>query len=431
VRSSERRHQHHSAKSVADRPDELRAAARGLRRDHRRGGLDLAPGVPQQHAAHAALAQVVDHSLPERFLPVFDDLEARIELAHRLVAEVEEVGVEERQMVVRLCPTGHVAPGHAPHRVGVVFVLEAQAAIQDGAVEAGNVARGKDVGMAGTQVLVDHDAVVDGQPGRLRQPDLRNDADAGHHRIGRHLRRAGRHHDARAVPAQAAHRLAGQDRHRPFAEVIVEKSRQAAGINARTDALLGKYHRDALAIHGQRRGDLRADEAPADHCKARPTIGELAQPKVVIERAEVDRAFVGKGQAPGRTAGGQQELLPAMNVSRIVGDRLLRRIERHDPFAEVEFHTGAGDIAREGRHGLLAGPQRLGKRRAIVGGVLLRADDGDAAVRIDLADATDRGRGGHAAADDHVFVWLHRAPLHVVPTARSALRPEPRAQEPL
>ncbi|MCZ7562127.1 MAG: hypothetical protein M5U30_20600 [Burkholderiaceae bacterium] len=334
-------------------------------------------------------------------------------------------------MVVRLCPTGHVAPGHAPHRVGVVFVLEAQAAIQDRAVEAGDVARGKDVRIAGAQVLVDHDAVVDGQPGRLREFDRRKDPDARHHRIGRHLGRAGRQHDACALPAQAGHRLAGQDGHRSFPEVSVEEGRQAAGIDARADALVGKHHGDALAVHGQRRGDLRADEASADHREARAAIGEFAQPKVVIERAQVDRAFVGKGQAPGRPAGSQQQLLPGMDVSRVVGDRLLRRVERDDPLAEVDLHAGTRDVARDGRDGLLAGPQRLRQRRAIVGSMLLRADDGNAAVRVDLADAADRGGGSHAAADDHVLVWLHRAPLHVVPAARGALRPAPRAHEPL
>src|SRR5204863_3081839 len=68
--------------------------------DERAGVLHLAPGVPEENAAHPARLQVVDHALTKRRLPVGNGFEARVELSHGFVAELEQVRVEERQMRV-------------------------------------------------------------------------------------------------------------------------------------------------------------------------------------------------------------------------------------------------------------------------------------------------------------------------------------------
>ncbi len=65
--------------------------------------VDLAPGVPEQEPARLAVAvDVGDDALAVRLGPLGDGVQTRVHVADRLVAELEQVGVEERQMVVRL-----------------------------------------------------------------------------------------------------------------------------------------------------------------------------------------------------------------------------------------------------------------------------------------------------------------------------------------
>src|SRR3954447_862251 len=93
----------------------------------RAGIVDLAPDVPEQEAARApVLAEVGDRALSERLLPRRDRLEPGVHLAHGLVAEVEQVGVEERHMVVDDAGPGHVGADDLAVRVRVVLVLDAE-----------------------------------------------------------------------------------------------------------------------------------------------------------------------------------------------------------------------------------------------------------------------------------------------------------------
>src|SRR2546421_251208 len=64
---------------------------------------------PEQEAARPPLlVEVADDSPAVRLDPFGERLQARVDFADCLVAEVEEVGVEERQVVVRLVGSGHV-----------------------------------------------------------------------------------------------------------------------------------------------------------------------------------------------------------------------------------------------------------------------------------------------------------------------------------
>src|SRR5581483_2175474 len=78
-----------------------RALADGLARpDQVPGRVDLVPDVPHQEAARATVVvDVGDRALAVRLVPRLDGREPRVHLAHRLVAEVEHVGVEERHVV--------------------------------------------------------------------------------------------------------------------------------------------------------------------------------------------------------------------------------------------------------------------------------------------------------------------------------------------
>ena len=148
-----------------------------------RGG-DLVPGVPQQHAAHAARAQIVDDALAVRLHPVLHDVHVGAELADGFVAEVEEIGVEVRQVLVGFAGAGHVAPGLFAHHVGVVLVLHSPAHAERAALEVGDIAGGVDVGLRRAQLRVDDDAVVGLQAERAGESQLRLDADAGDDGVG-------------------------------------------------------------------------------------------------------------------------------------------------------------------------------------------------------------------------------------------------------
>src|SRR4051812_16537373 len=73
----------------------------GPRFGHERAGIvDLAPGVPEQDAAHPIVGQVVDDALAERRLPVGDRAVPGVDLADRFVAEIEEIRIEEGHVLV-------------------------------------------------------------------------------------------------------------------------------------------------------------------------------------------------------------------------------------------------------------------------------------------------------------------------------------------
>ena len=149
------------------------------------------------------LVDVRDDPLAVRLLPALDGLEPRVDLADRLVAEIEHVGVEERQVDVRDVRAGHVRPDRAAVGLRVILVLDPEAPTERRDREARDVAGGEDVfAPRDTAQLVDDDPVVDLEPGCRRQlgggldtepgdDDVRFDRPAG---AGRHPGRAGRCH---------------------------------------------------------------------------------------------------------------------------------------------------------------------------------------------------------------------------------------------
>jgi len=60
--------------------------------------IHLAPRVPEQHPPDTTAVEIVDDALAERLLPIAHRLKPRIEVAHRLVPDVEQIRVEERQV---------------------------------------------------------------------------------------------------------------------------------------------------------------------------------------------------------------------------------------------------------------------------------------------------------------------------------------------
>ena len=106
--------------------------------------------------------EVVDDSFAVRLFPLSDRFVARVELADRLVAEVEQIGVEERKVIVRFFRPVHVDPGQSSVTLRVVFVLHPHRLVEDGSGEASNVSCREDILVsADAPALIDDDPVVD------------------------------------------------------------------------------------------------------------------------------------------------------------------------------------------------------------------------------------------------------------------------------
>ena len=107
--------------------------------------------------------------------------------ARVLHADVVLVGEEVRQAVVDVGVAEHGAGGDRPLVQRVGPVLDADPLAVEGVVGVGDVAGGEDAGRAGLQVLVDEDAVVDGEPGLGGELGARLHADADDHEVALEL----------------------------------------------------------------------------------------------------------------------------------------------------------------------------------------------------------------------------------------------------
>src|SRR5437870_2327250 len=79
-----------------------------LSRDQFPRRIHLPPNVPKQHTPHAPLMLIVKHTFLISFLPISDDIQARIQFTDGFVPQLKQVGVEKRQVVVWLSASGHV-----------------------------------------------------------------------------------------------------------------------------------------------------------------------------------------------------------------------------------------------------------------------------------------------------------------------------------
>src|SRR5262245_13857862 len=184
-----RSHSHScTARGLRDRAsalDKRPFCHRAAREDQLARGVDLVPDVPEQDAARPPLVvDVRDDALAVRLVPTLHRRKARVELADRLVAEIEEVGVEERNVVIRHVGARHVRADGFPVRVRVVLVLDPVAPAERGDREVRDVAgREHVVAPVDAAVLVDDDAVVDGQSGGSGEVRVRHDPEPCDERV--------------------------------------------------------------------------------------------------------------------------------------------------------------------------------------------------------------------------------------------------------
>src|SRR4051812_3441293 len=144
-------------RGLRDRASALDRKGAHSRANQLTGVVELVPHVPEQHAARLAVLDIRDDALPVRLLPVLDHLEAGVDLSHRLVAEVEQVGVEERQVVVRGGGARHVRADGLAVRVRVILMLDPHHRAERADGKACDVAGGKDVFVPGDAPVLVHD----------------------------------------------------------------------------------------------------------------------------------------------------------------------------------------------------------------------------------------------------------------------------------
>src|SRR5436305_3143749 len=85
------------------------------RHDQLARSVDLVPDVPHEESTRpAVVVDIRDRPLAIRLVPGLDGREARVDLSDGLVAEVEHVGVEKRNVVVDLIRAGHVRAHDVP-----------------------------------------------------------------------------------------------------------------------------------------------------------------------------------------------------------------------------------------------------------------------------------------------------------------------------
>ena len=187
-----------------------------------------------------------------------------------------------------------------------------------------DVAGGKDAGHAGLETGIDGDAAVDRQSRLLGQREARAHADADHDQVG--LERAA----ALQRGALAVDRGDGVAEMEDDAVLLVQRAHEVAELGAE-DALhrprLGRDHMHLDVAGAQRRGDLEADEARADHDRALGVLRIGDDGAAVGERAQrMHMRLVGAGdrQAHRLGAGGEQQAVVRHGLA--VAERDLARL---------------------------------------------------------------------------------------------------------
>src|SRR5262249_55423327 len=111
------------SRSVDERAERVRVR-RVCGNDELARRVDLAPHVPKQEAlGPPGVVDVADDALPVRVRPLDERLLSRVEISDGLVPEIEEVGVEERKVLVRRIGSGHVRADTSTVRIRMILVL--------------------------------------------------------------------------------------------------------------------------------------------------------------------------------------------------------------------------------------------------------------------------------------------------------------------
>src|SRR5450759_1139489 len=163
--------------------------------------------------------------------------------------------------------------------------------------------------------------------------------------------------------------------------LLLDRAGERLGEDALQHQPTREHHRHMRAVHAQRRRDLRTDKAPA-HDEYRLPFRVAAQLDVVVERAVVEDVFELSArdlQAARRSAGGEEQLSVALAAAPVGEDRLLAGSDLADPFITRQLDAGALEVSavvnEDVGYLVLARPELLAERRAVIGEMRLGADE--------------------------------------------------------
>ena len=320
--------------------------------------------------------------------------------------------------MIRLVCAGHVPAGLTPHDLGVILVLHAHPLTQRRVLEGRDVPRRIDVRIPRPELLIDDDSIVERESRLLGEADVRFDADPRDNAVDLDrpfaaIFSARRDNEPAIALFDARGAAPRAQRYTLFAVVLVCRAGKSRRVDVLADGNAGKDHHDLSAVHGERRRDLRPDEAGADDCEPMTGACQIPEVHVIIERSVVDH-FTGAVAFEFQRAWGatrrQQQLLIRVLSTLIVHRPLVLEIKGRDSAPEMRvdsvFRRLEPDFLER-----LALPEVFRKRRPLVRAVRLTAHDRDCPFRVHLADALDSRVAGHARAGDQVLIGRHRLAL--------------------
>jgi hypothetical protein len=321
------------------------------------------------------------------------DVVAGIRVAEALDAGVVLIAPEERHRLVRggLTPLGRhqeVAGGGGTLLGGVGPVLEPHLFAEELVTPAHHITGGEHARWAGGQPGVGHDAIAHLEAAAGQPVGHRRHADAHHHDVGVHhgaVTEADPLHPLLALDGGDADTQAYVDA--PVA-VEVGEHRPDLGPEGPFEGRRQRLdHGDGKTFTARRGRHLGPDEAGTDDDDAaRPGVERRPQGQRIVERAEheepVERRLT--GQHARRGTGGDDQAVVRHGAAVAQGDLAGGRVEGGGPLPEPEVEAEGAVLRRPPQLGALdvelAGEELLRQRRAVVGQVLLGADQGEGAA---------------------------------------------------
>jgi hypothetical protein len=105
------------------------------------------PQTSQENSSNAVVREVVDHAFVKFLQAVLNHFHAAVDLTNRLIAEIEQIRVEKRQMPIRRGSARHVVAGDASHCRRIVLVPETKASLQSSAWKVRHIPSRIDIGV--------------------------------------------------------------------------------------------------------------------------------------------------------------------------------------------------------------------------------------------------------------------------------------------
>src|SRR6202007_2731848 len=124
-------------------------------------------------------------------------------------------------------------------------------------------------------------------------------------------------------------------------------------------------HYNLFPIHGQRGGNLRADEPIADYDKTFIAFGQGTNPAIICERAVINDPVLAKRQAPRGPPGCQKQFIESPGLFAAIYDTFLINLDSLDPALWMKGDARFLGMTPDAFERLVF-PKPFGKRWAII-----------------------------------------------------------------